>query len=432
MKFILKSLIFLLISIPATALDFNKVYKIKTFSSAILEMNDTNLVDQENAENLIENIENLDSALTEKSNEITKQNRNRKTQKFKGAEEIFDDYSASVVYIENIKNNIPLGFGSGFVVNHKGLKIVTNWHVIEGNDKLVGYLKPNDFEKITNGEYLHNKEDQFIAEVINFNKKKDLALLKVSKLPLKLKPVKYGKFEKVKIGETLFAIGHPEGLLWTFNSGMVSQIRPNYKWNYRGSRHNANVIQIQVPINPGNSGGPLFNKNMELVGVNTFTAEGENLNFAIAVDDVVSFLKEKPKKIKKTKNNKWIKKKDKGSTWIKKKEKKNKSDGSIDLSNAKEADINKAYKDALSSAGVVTYYGDGGKLNNIPTSQWKDLNIGLGFTSIYNEGFVGIVTGDPRFALQISGSNDLSNFIDLNMILRNSLNIYFFLFFCSL
>ena len=339
-KFLFTCLILIFISSGVYAFDFNKVYNIKTFSSAKLEMNDTNLVDPENAENLTENIENLDSTLTDKGNEITKQNRNRKTQKFKGAEEIFDDYSASVVYIENIKNNTPLGFGSGFIVNHKGLKIVTNWHVIEGNDKLVVYLKPNDFEKITNGEYLHNKEDQFIAEVINFNKKKDLALLKVSKLPLKLKPVKYGKFEKVKIGETLFAIGHPEGLLWTFNSGMVSQIRPNYKWNYRGSRHNANVIQIQVPINPGNSGGPLFNKNMELVGVNTFTAEGENLNFAIAVDDVVSFLKEKPKKIKKTKNNKWIKKKDKGSTWIKKKEKKKKSDGSIDLSNAKEVDIN--------------------------------------------------------------------------------------------
>ena len=165
-------------------------------------------------------------------------------------------------------------------------------------------------------------------------------MLKVSNLPLELKPVKYGKFEKVKIGATLFAIGHPEGLLWPFNSGMVSQIRPIYTWNYRGSRHHANVIQIQVPINPGNSGGPLFNKNMELVGVNTFTAEGENLNFAIAVDDVVSFLNEKPKKIKKTKNNKWIKKKDKGSTWIKKKDKKNKTDGSIDLSNAKEVDIN--------------------------------------------------------------------------------------------
>jgi hypothetical protein len=65
-----------------------------------------------------------------------------------------------------------------------------------------------------------------------------------------------------------------------------------------------------------------------------------------------------------------------------------------------------------SQAGVVTYYGDGGKLNNIPTSQWKDLNTGLGFTSIYNSGFVGVATDDPRFALQIAGSNNLSNFID--------------------
>ena len=39
---------------------------------------------------------------------------------------------------------------------------------------------------------------------------------------------------------------------------------------------------------------------------------------------------------------------------------------------------------ALSSAGVVTYYGDGGKLDHIPTSQWKDVDVGLGYTSIYN------------------------------------------------
>ena len=154
-KFLFTCLILIFISSGVYAFDFNKVYNIKTFSSAKLEMNDTNLVDPENAENLTENIENLDSALTDKGNEITKQNRNRKTQKFKGAEEIFDDYSASVVYIENIKNNTPLGFGSGFIVNHKGLKIVTNWHVIEGNDKLVVYLKPNDFEKIpVLGKYL--------------------------------------------------------------------------------------------------------------------------------------------------------------------------------------------------------------------------------------------------------------------------------------
>ena len=72
----------------------------------------------------------------------------------------------------------------------------------------------------------------------------------------------------------------------------------------------ANVIQTQASINPGNSGGPLFNKDKELIGVNTFTSEGENLNFAIAVDDVISFINEKPKPIEK-KKSKYIKKKEK-------------------------------------------------------------------------------------------------------------------------
>ena len=57
-----------------------------------------------------------------------------------------------------------------------------------------------------------------------------------------------------------------------------------------------------------NSGGPLFNKDKELIGVNTFTAEGEGLNFAIAVNDVIDFINEKQKPIKKKKSN-YIKKK---------------------------------------------------------------------------------------------------------------------------
>ena len=76
------------------SLDFNNVYNLKTYSSAAFEMNDTNLVDPENAASLIENIENLDATLIKKSKEITKQNRNRKTEKFKGAEDIFSDYNS--------------------------------------------------------------------------------------------------------------------------------------------------------------------------------------------------------------------------------------------------------------------------------------------------------------------------------------------------
>jgi hypothetical protein len=63
-----------------------------------------------------------------------------------------------------------------------------------------------------------------------------------------------------------------------------------------------------------------------------------------------------------------------------------------------------------SGSGVVTYYGDGGRLLNLPTSQWVDTDVGLGFTSIYARGFVGVATNDPRFALQIGGNNVVASF----------------------
>ena len=60
-----------------------------------------------------------------------------------------------------------------------------------------------------------------------------------------------------------------------------------------------------------------------------------------------------------------------------------------------------------SSSGIITavkYFGDGSTLDNLPTSQWTDIDVGLGFTSIYNEGNVGVGTADPRFTFQV-GSN---------------------------
>ena len=63
-----------------------------------------------------------------------------------------------------------------------------------------------------------------------------------------------------------------------------------------------------------------------------------------------------------------------------------------------------------SGSGIVTYYGDGGQLSNLPTSQWLDVDVGLGFTSIYARGFVGVSTNDPRYSLQIGGTNNLATF----------------------
>jgi S1-C subfamily serine protease len=254
--------------------------------------------------------------------------------KFKGQpEEIFKEYARSVVFIHNFRKK---GTGTGFVINHKGKKIITNWHVIQGAKEVRVWLKP---ENLVNERYMLDNLVSYDAKVIKIDKEKDLALLEIFNLPNDVKPVKFGDYKNINVGEIAFAIGHPGDLIWSFNNGMVSQLRQDYKWQYKNSNHYADVIQIQVPINPGNSGGPLFNKNKKLIGVNTFTAEGENLNFAISVNNLIEFLNKPEKKIKK---NKYIQKKKKGPTWITKKNKKVKKN-SIDkrYPNAQKGDLNK-------------------------------------------------------------------------------------------
>ena len=69
--------------------DLNKVYNVKTFSTAKLEVNDTNLIDIENAESLLNNVNQLNAALEEKNNEIQKDNKDRKQRKKKKEPKIY-------------------------------------------------------------------------------------------------------------------------------------------------------------------------------------------------------------------------------------------------------------------------------------------------------------------------------------------------------
>ena len=58
-------------------------------------------------------------------------------------------------------------------------------------------------------------------------------------------------------------------------------------------------------------------------------------------------------------------------------------------------------------AGILTFFGDARNLQGMPTSQWEDVDVGLGFTSIYNTGGnVGVGTEDPRSTVQVGGNVD--------------------------
>ena len=327
---IILPILFLGYSTSAETISYKLKSSLKIEGTSSIEVSATPLVDEKIIEKSKDKLITIIDYANNQANIVKKKNKNRKPRtKFKGGpEEIFEKFANSVVYIENQKDR---GTGSGFVINHKGLKIITNWHVVETAKNVTICLRTEDLNKVCDTDY-------YTGKIIKRNKQKDLAMIEVKGLPSSIRPVVYGKYKDVKIGQTAFAIGHPEGLVWTFTNGMISQKRPEHNWSYKTSRHKAKTIQIQVPINPGNSGGPLFNKDQKLIGVNTFTSEGENLNFAIAVDDLIEFINEVEQK---DIDSKYIQKKKKGNTWIQKKTDKNKKSGiSQKYPDAKEIDIN--------------------------------------------------------------------------------------------
>lgn len=175
--------------------------------------------------------------------------------------------------------------GSGVVLSYKGL-IVTNWHVVE-NELTVGIIFK---QAILHDKTSLRKEDIFIARVLKTDPIRDLALLQVVSPPQNLTTLRLGSMLQVEVGQDVFAIAHPEGLLWSYTEGVISQIRPNYPLKTEGgTTHKATYIQTQAVASPGSSGGALFDYNGQLIGIMALSL-GPGLNFAIAVNEVQGFV----------------------------------------------------------------------------------------------------------------------------------------------
>jgi hypothetical protein len=88
--------------------------------------------------------------------------------------------------------------------------------------------------------------------------------------------------------------------------------------------------------------------------------------------------------------------------------------GVTTVSNLKVGNVSISSGIVTASTGIVTYYGNGGNLINLPTSQWVDVDSGFGYTSIYAAGNVGIATTYPNYTFQVGGNPVTSNGVGFN------------------
>jgi S1-C subfamily serine protease len=200
---------------------------------------------------------------------------------------LFRRISPSVVLVitGNVKNDqfTDVGIGTGAIVSSAGY-VLTNWHVVAGSQVAVIFFKP-----VSGTE--PSEQNAFVGKLIAQNPAADLALLKIVKAPAGLIPIKLGDIANVQVAEDIHIIGHPHGLFWSYSTGVISQVRDNYKWTYRdGSKHSAKVLQMQTAINPGNSGGPVLDDSGNILGLVAMSEDGQNLNYAIAVDEIKAFI----------------------------------------------------------------------------------------------------------------------------------------------
>ncbi|MBC8068711.1 MAG: trypsin-like peptidase domain-containing protein, partial [Deltaproteobacteria bacterium] len=179
----------------------------------------------------------------------------------------------------------PSSVGAGVIVDAEGW-VVTNMHVVADVVGAAGISRGSEHEApIVRARFLDGRE--LAATVVVADRDEDLAVLRLSGDPgERFAAARLGVSTRLRVGESVFAIGNPHGLSHTVSSGIVSaRDRPG-----PGSG-GVPLIQLDASINLGNSGGPLFTSDGALVGLVTGRErEGQGIAYALPVDHVRGFL----------------------------------------------------------------------------------------------------------------------------------------------
>jgi S1-C subfamily serine protease len=169
------------------------------------------------------------------------------------------------------------GWASGALVDATNRLVVSNHHALKEADRARALFPTfqdgrliSDFSTVM--RMLKDKTgDVLRADVVYRDAQRDLALLRLDKLPSEARPL--------MLAATGAATGHPVHTLaarpvgeidafWNFLSGTVAQPVHEEQWTYADRQGcNARVLVTKLPVSAGNSGGPIVNDRGELVAV---------------------------------------------------------------------------------------------------------------------------------------------------------------------
>lgn len=176
---------------------------------------------------------------------------------------VVEVYTESVSYSAFYGEYVTGGAGSGVIYSSDGY-IITNNHVIE-NARSINV-------KLHDGT-------EYNATLVATDEETDLAVIKIDATGLQ--PAVLGDSEKLKVGESVIAIGNPLGTLGgTVTTGIISAL--SREITIEGQK--MTLLQTNTAISPGNSGGGLFNTSGELIAIVNAKSSGDNvegIGFAI-------------------------------------------------------------------------------------------------------------------------------------------------------
>jgi S1-C subfamily serine protease len=175
-------------------------------------------------------------------------------------ETVFQAIRYGLVLIEAQHQGTPGSedLGTGVIVDSRG-DILTALHVVQGATQI-------------NLTFFDGTAST--ASIESSDSTHDIAVLTAAHLPSIMSPAVLGAAPQV--GDQVFAVGNPLGLVGSLSGGVVSGLDRTFR--LANGRTMSGMIQFDAAVNPGSSGGPLLNTKGQVIGIVTGLANPAGTN----------------------------------------------------------------------------------------------------------------------------------------------------------